>query len=311
MVLKYNNKRIALIGAQGMLARMVIQHAPADCELSLLDLPDFDLTDSRQVDETISRLSPAVIINCAAFTNVDGCETQEKLATKVNGDGVGFLACAAKKTGAVLVHISTDYVFDGTKAVPYSEEDVPNPQSAYGRSKLAGEQAILASGLEQYFIIRTSWLYGPGGKNFVETILRLAQEREELRVVADQIGTPTYTADLAQAIFNLLALDTPHPSCLTPHEGYGIYHFSNAGQCSWHEFACAIVQKIVEDGGLVKVKSILPITTEEYPLPATRPAYSVFDKSKYARATGALVPTWQESLQTYFALRQSENQEKS
>ncbi len=304
-------KCIALIGAKGMLARSVIQQAPADFELALLDLPDFDLTDSRQVAETISRLSPAVIINCAAFTNVDGCETQEDLATRVNGAGVGLLAQTAKRAGAVLVHISTDYVFDGTKAVPYNEEDVPNPQSAYGRSKLAGEQAILASGLEQYFIIRTSWLYGPGGKNFVETILRLAQEREELRVVADQIGTPTYTADLAKAIFSLLSLDPPYASPLTPHRFYGIYHFSNAGQCSWHEFACAIVQKIVEDGGLVKAKSILPITTEEYPLPATRPAYSVFDKSKYARATGALVPTWQESLQTYFALRQSENQEKS
>jgi dTDP-4-dehydrorhamnose reductase len=303
-------KRIALIGAHGMLAKSVIQHAPVDCDFSHLDLPDFDLTDSHQVDETISRLSPAVIINCAAFTNVDGCETQEEQATRVNGAGAGFLAHAAKRARAALVHISTDYVFDGNKTVPYTEEDLPNPQSAYGRSKLAGEQAIIDSGLEQYFIIRTSWLYGPSGKNFVETILRLAQEREELRVVADQIGTPTFTADLAQAIFNLLALDMSHPSRLTPYEGYGIYHYSNSGQCSWYEFACAIVQKFVEGGGLIKVKSILPIKTEEYPLPATRPAYSVFDKSKYSRATGAYVPTWQESLQTYFALRLSDTQEK-
>jgi dTDP-4-dehydrorhamnose reductase len=302
-----SRKRIALIGAQGMLARMVIQHAPSDCQLTLLDLPDFDLKDRNQVDETISRLSPTVIINCAAFTNVDGCETQEEFATSVNGAGVGSLARAAKRVGAVLVHISTDYVFDGTKAVPYTEEDAPNPQSAYGRSKLAGEQAILDSGLDEYYIIRTSWLYGPGGKNFVETILRLAQEREELRVVADQVGTPTYTGDLAQAIFSLLVLDSPHPSSLTH---YGVYHFSNAGQCSWHEFACAIVQTFAAEGGQVKVKSILPITTAEYPLPASRPANSVFDKSKYSRVTGAFVPTWQESLQTYFRVRQSEDQEK-
>jgi dTDP-4-dehydrorhamnose reductase len=308
---KMSSKRIALIGAKGMLARMMIQHAPSDYELCLLDLPDFDLTDNNQVVGTISRLSPSVIINCAAFTNVDACETQEEFATRVNGAGVGFLARAAKHAGAVLVQISTDYVFDGTKTEPYSEEDVPNPRSAYGRSKLAGERAVLESGLEQYFIIRTSWLYGPCGRNFVETILRRAQEREELRVVADQVGTPTYTVDLAQAIFSLLALASTNPSRLLPHELYGTYHFSNEGQCSWHEFACAIVQKFVEDGGLVKIKSILPISTEEYPLPATRPAYSVFSKNKYLGATGAPVPSWQESLQAYFTVRQSDNQEKS
>jgi dTDP-4-dehydrorhamnose reductase len=153
-----------------------------------------------------------VIINCAAFTNVDACETQEALATRVNGDGPGHLARTAHRLGAALLHVSTDYVFDGQKGRPYGEDDPPNPRSAYGRSKRAGEEAILASGLERWFIVRTSWLYGPGGKNFVETILRLAQEREELRVVADQIGTPTYSEHLAAAIFRRCR---PMPSAST------------------------------------------------------------------------------------------------
>ncbi|HEX9873394.1 MAG TPA: dTDP-4-dehydrorhamnose reductase [Deferrimonas sp.] len=313
-------KRIALVGAKGMLASMVLDTASADFEITPFDLPEFDLTDASLVQKVIGELKPEVIINCAAFTAVDACETQQELANKVNGEGPGILATAALKVGATLVHISTDYVFDGRKASPYGEEDRPNPSSAYGRSKLLGEEAIVRSGLKEYFILRTSWLYGPGGKNFVETVARLASERQELRIVADQFGTPTYTGDLAGAIFNLLALVPPdpamqprhplpvtrHPSPVPDFHPYGLYHFSNEGECSWHDFAVAIVEELKGRGENVIARAVVPIRTEEYPLPAPRPAYSVFSKEKYRRVTGAAVPHWKESLIRYFDRRTSE-----
>lgn len=287
-----SGRRLALIGAGGMLGSMVARSAPVGWELLPLQRPEFDLTDREQVDEVLDRLAPEVIINCAAFTQVDACETQEDLATRINGDGPGYLAAAAKRLGAVLVHISTDYVFDGFKTEPYREDDPTNPLSAYGRSKRAGELAILESGLTKYFIVRTSWLFGPGGKNFVETILRLAQEREELRVVADQVGSPTYTADLAAAIFRLLST-----------QEFGIYHVSNQGACSWHEFAGEIVARFTQLSGQVKIKNIVPIATLEYPLPAKRPGYSLLSKHKYETAVGAALPSWHDALQRYLAAR--------
>lgn len=286
-------QRLVLVGSGGMLAGMVRSLAPNSCDIVPLDLPDFDLTDRRSVISAMELLRPEVIVNCAAYTNVDGCETNEEVALQVNAFGPGFLAEAAIMVDATLVHVSTDYVFDGQKNSPYIEEDPVNPQSVYGRTKLAGEKSILESGLKNFFIVRTSWLYGPGGKNFVETILRLAQEREELRVVADQVGNPTYTGDLAEAIFRLLA-----------DASFGIYHVSNRGTCSWYEFACEIVTEFVRRGGQVKVKKIVPIATEEYPLPATRPAYSVLSKDKYEAAVGVALPTWQISLSRYFDFRQ-------
>ena len=297
-----DGKRVALIGANGMLAHMVRSLAPKVWEISPFDLPDFDLTNRERVLRVLGEQRPEIILNCAAYTDVDGCETHEELATQVNGHGPGHLAEAARETGATLVHISTDYVFDGRKETPYIEDDSPNPLSAYGRSKLRGEEAIIASGLESYFIIRTSWLYGPAGKNFVETIVRLAGEREELRIIADQVGSPTYTRDLAQAIFKLL--DLSHSASRVPRAGlYGIYHFSNTGVCSWYEFAREIVEQLRQQGGAVKVRDIRPIATEEYPLPAIRPQYSVFSKEKLVRATGLAIPEWRESLAHYFAGR--------
>jgi dTDP-4-dehydrorhamnose reductase len=284
---------LALVGANGMLATMLRKQLPPDYRLVAYDLPDLDIGDGEQVRRTFAAQPPVVIVNCAAYTNVDGCETETALANRVNGAGPGHLAAAAREHGATLVHISTDYVFDGCKASPYTEADAPNPLSAYGRSKLLGEEAIAASGLRRFFIVRTSWLYGPGGKNFVETIARLAGEREELRVVADQIGCPTYTGDLAAAVFQLLAGSAP----------YGIYHFSGAGECSWHAFAEAIVTEMRDRGLPVRTRRILPIRTEEYPLPAKRPAYSVFAKEKYRQATGAVIPDWRRSLCAYFNLR--------
>lgn len=290
------SRPLALIGSGGMLAQKVREVAPPEYAICGYDLPDFDLTDRAQVLAAMKSLRPAVIVNCAAFTNVDACETEEALATRVNGDGPGYLAQAALEIGATLVHISTDYVFAGEQTRPYLETDPTQPLSAYGRSKLAGEEAIRASGLERYFILRTSWLYGPGGKNFVETMLRLAAERDELRVVADQIGTPTYSGDLAQAIFCLLAL-APHP------DTYGTYHFSNGGETSWHGFAEAIVAQARARGEAIRTTCVTPIRTSDYPLPAPRPAYSVFAKEKYLAATGAKVPFWQESLDEYLRER--------
>ncbi len=288
-------KNLALIGANGMLARKVRELAPVYYAVHGFDLPEFDITDERLVRTALAVLQPAVIINCAAYTNVDSCEKEFVTAFRVNGEGPGVLARVARELGAILVHISTDYVFSGEANRPYREEDSTGPRSAYGRSKLAGEEAIAASGLEQCFIVRTSWLYGPGGKNFVETMVRLAREREELRVVADQLGSPTYTGDLAAAIFNLLALEGKGGAV-----PYGIYHFADQGSCSWHSFAAAIIARAKACGKELRVQQVTPITTAEFPLPAPRPAYSVFDTGRYRRVTGKSIPTWQESLEHYF-----------
>ena len=288
--------RAALIGARGMLAQMVREVAPDHYQWSDFDLPNFDLTLRGQVLSEIGRGGFDLIVNCAAFTDVDGCESNPGLADRVNGDGPGYLAEAAKLAGATLVHISTDYVFDGLATHPYAETSPTGPRSAYGRSKLLGEAEILDSGLEKFLILRTSWLFGPGGKNFVETILRLATEREELRVVDDQIGSPTYTADLARAIFALLEK-----------KQYGVFHFANAGVCSWYQFSLEIVRKYVASGGEVALQRHLAITTAEYPLPAARPAYSVFSTLKYQSATGNEIPSWQDTLDRYLVRRRQLN----
>jgi dTDP-4-dehydrorhamnose reductase len=294
-------KKLLLVGGNGMLASQIAAVAPSIYQITSVDLPEFDMTDKGQVLSCVNDVRPDVIINCAAYTNVDGCETEQVLANLVNGTAVAYLAEASKKVDATLVHISTDYVFDGEKTTPYVEEDQANPQSAYGYSKLLGEQAILSSGLTKYFIVRTSWLYGPGGNNFVETILRLAGERAELKIVADQVGSPTYTSDLADAIFCLLdAVASPQPPASS---SFGVYHFANEGQCSWYEFAKEIVAVARQSGISLKVNNILPIKTEEYPLPATRPAYSVFDKKKYKLSASKDVSEWQASLVKYFTIR--------
>ena len=292
---------VALVGANGMLGRMIQSLLPAGLKLTCYDLPDFDMTDREQVSAAFSVSRPDIVINCAAYTAVDACEELEELATRVNALGVAHLAWVSRELGATLVHISTDYVFSGEQERPYREDDATGPVSAYGRSKLKGEQTILESGLGKFFIIRTSWLYGPWGGNFVETVLRLAAERQELRIVADQIGSPTYTNDLGKAIFRLLAVAAnPRPAATS---SYGIYHFASEGCCSWYEFACAIVAEGRRLELPLKVREIHPISTDDYPLPARRPANSVFDKGKYKTATGAVVPDWRESLVRYLAAR--------
>ena len=290
-------QKIVLIGANGMLATEIRKHLPDCYDLKGYDLPDFDITDRQQV-LSLQQNAPDIIINCAAYTNVDGCEEQQQLAMRVNGEGPGLLAELAKGIGATLVHVSTDFVFDGHKRSPYLEEDRPHPLSVYGKSKLLGEQQIQQSGLESYFIVRSSWLYGAGGNNFVETMIRLAKEKTELKVVDDQRGTPTWTDDLATAIFQLLALP-PNSSPLTP---YGVYHYSNEGECSWFDFASEIVAQMRATQDL-KVEQLLPIPTEGFPLPAERPKYSVMSKGKIKLATGLAIPVWQESLKSYLMQR--------
>ncbi len=303
---------LALIGANGMLAQKIAELAKATYQVYGFDLPELDLADEGKVRATLNELRPDVIVNCAAYNAVDDCESNADHAFMVNGRGPGFLAEEALKLGATMVHFSTDYVFDGNNRTPYLETDLPAPLSIYGCSKLAGEEAILESGHEFFFIIRTSWLYGPGGKNFVETMVRLAREREELRVIDDQIGSPTYTGDLAQAVLNLLDLEmsvnrnvSDKSECESNSSSisdriYGIYHFSNEGSCTWYGFARAIVAAAKNAGEPVITQRITPVTTSEFPTPAQRPLYSILDKDKYRQATGVYIPQWQDSLEHYF-----------
>lgn len=293
-------KKIALIGANGMLASMIRQTLPNGLALHQYDLPQFDLTNFEKIRDALISVAPDVIINCAAFTQVDNCETQQELAYAVNGEGPGGLAMIAKELQSTLVHISTDFVFSGQQIQPYVEEDSTEPLSVYGMSKLQGERSIMDSGLIDYYIVRTSWLYGPNGPNFVETMIRLAKEREELGIVADQIGTPTYTGDLAAVIWRLLGLDGANSTPVAN----GLYHYSNAGECSWYDFTCEIIKQFrTVAGEELRVETVNPITSDQYPMAATRPRYSVLSKAKIKYETGMTVPLWQESLSTYLKER--------
>lgn len=286
--------RLALIGANGMLGRRLRVMAPANVAVAGFDLPELDITRPQQVRTAMLAFRPDLIVNCAAYTAVDRCESDEAAALAVNGDATGNLARVSGECGALFVHLSTDYVFDGRKGTPYLETDTPAPLSAYGRSKLAGEQAIADSAFERHLVVRTSWLHGPDGRSFVGTILRLAAEREELQVVADQIGSPTFTGDLAAAIFALSGA-VLHGERAGRYE-YGCYHFANDGQCSWHEFATAIVDEAVRQGARLAARRILPITTADYPLPAPRPQWSVLSTLRYRTITGCSVPGWRDGL---------------
>ncbi|MCI3028754.1 dTDP-4-dehydrorhamnose reductase [Desemzia sp. C1] len=238
---------------------------------------ELDITDAKAVDQLILDLKPTIIYHCAAYTAVDAAEDEGKeLNQLVNVQGTKNVARATEAVGAVLVYISTDYVFDGTNEGEYSEDASTNPKNEYGRAKLAGEQAVQEI-CSQYYIVRTSWVFGEFGKNFVFTMKSLAETHDRLTVVSDQVGRPTWTRTLAEFIFHLTAT----------HQEYGIYHLSNVGHCSWHEFA----QEILKDEAV----EVAPVTSEEYPQKAYRPRHSVMDLSK-AKATGFILPTWKEAL---------------
>lgn len=243
---------------------------------------ELDLTDRDAIRRMVREVQPDVIVNAAAYTAVDRAEAEEDVAMAVNGTAPGILAEEARRVGALLVHYSTDYVFDGTKDSPYVEEDATNPLSAYGRSKLAGERAIKGVGGD-HLIFRTSWVYGTRGRNFLLTMLRLASEREELRIVADQRGAPTWSRDIASATAVALGQGGAQ----------GLYHLTAGGETSWHGFAEAIVAGRSDPA----VRRVVPITTPEYPTPAVRPAYSVLSNLKLQRELGITLPHWRESLE--------------
>jgi dTDP-4-dehydrorhamnose reductase len=247
------------------------------------DLPELDIGDPQAVRERIAAARPAVVINCAAYTNVDGAEAAEAEAHRVNAEAVGHVAAACAAVDALLVHFSTDYVFDGTAEHPYAEDDPANPQSAYGRTKWAGEEALRRSGA-RHLLVRTSWLFGPCGRNFVAAILEKARAGERLRVVGDQVGSPTYAADLVIAVEKLLAGGAR-----------GTFHFANSGACSWFDFAREILAK----ADLTVAEE--QITTAELGRPAPRPAYSVLATSRYAAAVGETPPPWQDAVRRYLA----------
>lgn len=283
-------KKILITGGNGMLAKAVRERF-ANEELILTDVnvketPDveeLDITDLEKVLEFVETCKPDVIINCAAYTAVDAAETNEDLARKINADGPRNLAIAAKNVGSTLVHISTDYVFDGEKPVDaklYVEANQTNPQNVYGITKLEGEEAVKEN-IEQYYIFRTAWLYGDG-KNFVRTMLRLGRQNKQISVVADQHGSPTYTVDLADIIAQ--ALDKKIP--------YGIYHTTNLRFTTWNKFA----EKIFELAGIDCV--VKPLTSEEYPQAAKRPKNSKLSKEKIL-GYGIEIPSWENALKRY------------
>ncbi|HUZ47375.1 MAG TPA: dTDP-4-dehydrorhamnose reductase [Terriglobia bacterium] len=282
--------RIMLTGAQGQLGSDLHQALQGRGYTVLpLNHADVDVTDAAQVDEAIVKARPDVFINTAAFHKVEECERQPDAAFGVNAAGALNLAKVCGRLGIVLVHFSTDYVFDGSKPQPYLETDLPAPLNVYGASKVAGEH-LIAANLERAFVVRTSGLYGLAGSsgkggNFVETMLRKAREGSPIRVVDDQVLTPTSTRDLADVVCQLF-----------PTEAYGLYHVSSEGQCSWYEFA----RKIFELQGF-RV-DLQPVATSQFPSPARRPAYSVMNKSKL-RGVGLVMPPWDVSLSRYLKSR--------
>lgn len=275
---------ILVTGANGQLGReMQRLGAVSPNNYIFTDVAELDVTDAGAVLRATEQTRAEAIVNCAAYTNVERAEEDEATADLLNRLAPANLAAAAAATGATLIHISTDYVFDGTAHLPYAEQAPTAPLGVYGRTKLAGEQAVEASGCS-HLILRTAWLYSAFGNNFLKTMLRLTAERESLSVVFDQIGTPTYAGDLALAIFSVI-----EGGQLRGNEG--IYHFSDEGACSWYDFAVEIAAAVGHD----KCR-IAPCHTAEYPSKAPRPAYSVLDKSKFKTTFGIEIPHWRESM---------------
>jgi dTDP-4-dehydrorhamnose reductase len=282
-----------VVGHRGQLGGdMMRAAAAAGHAVTGIDLPDIDITSRDNVRAAVDRCSPETIVNCAAFTAVDRCEHESAKAFAVNAEGVGHLGAAAAERGASVFHISTDYVFDGKKKSPYVETDAPNPLSVYGKSKLAGE-ALLAKTCDRHFIFRIAWLYGTRGSNFLKTIRDLARKRagtsEPIKVVNDQVGTPTYTVHVCKQILSMI--DT---------ELYGLYHCTNEGQCSWFDFAKAIVQAYS-----IQV-DLAPCTTAEFPRPAPRPANSVLENECLKKLGRNIMPEWEIGLKDY--LEEEKNQ---
>ena len=291
MTVDWNTDSILLIGARGMLGRELVRAlcermgASSDERLVARDIDELDITDPEAVCEQLTRIAPRIVVNAAAYTNVDGCETNRDAARAANVIGPGNLARTCADIDALLVHFGTDFVFDGRATQPYQPNDDANPLSVYGRTKWDGEGAIRAAAC-RHLIVRTSWLFGVAGRNFVEAIIDRAESGEPLRVVDDQIGCPTYAVDLAEAVIALLNAGAD-----------GVVHFCNDGPCSWFDFAVEIV------GQLRLGVSVAPIRTSDLDRPAHRPAFSVLDSAGYVRWTGRTPPPWKDALRRYLASR--------
>ena len=292
---------ILITGANGQLGREMRNVLAGDQRFNAIftdvagdDITLLDITDEEAAERMVADNHIAIIVNCAAYTAVDAAEDNEPLAARLNADAVGILARVAKRHGARMVHISTDYVFDGNGCVPYTEDMPTNPQSSYGRTKLDGERQLLEVLGDDAVILRTAWLYSPYGKNFVKTMLTLGKDKPTLKVVFDQVGSPTCARDLARAIVTVMSADEWHG---------GIYHFSNEGVISWYDFTKAIHQL----AGITTC-DVQPCHSDEFPAKAHRPAYSVLDKTKFKTTFGVTVPYWLDSLQE--TLKQLETNNK-
>lgn len=281
---------VLVTGSSGQLGQSLQFIAPNYSQIDFVfcDSKTLDITNFENCEAIFSKFNPDFCINAAAYTAVDKAESEPEKAFAINVTGAKNLAEVSKKFDTVLLHISTDFVFDGNKKTPYLEQDLPNPTGVYGQTKLDGEKAIQQV-LEKHFIIRTSWVYSQFGNNFMKTMLRLASERDTISVVNDQIGTSTNAVDLAEI---LLKLVTEHSKLNTEHL-YGIYNFSNEGQCSWYDFA----KKIFEINNISI--NLLPIPTTSFPTPAKRPSFSVLDKTKIKKVFGIEINNWEDSIEKY------------
>jgi len=279
---------LALItGSDGQLGRELKRTRPGGWEIAGLNRTALDVTDSAAVQAALQKHQPDLVINTAAYTGVDKAESEEDKAHAVNAEGAANIAKAAENCRSRLIHISTDFVFDGRKSQPYLPEDKPNPISIYGASKLHGEDAVLAETGGKALILRTGWLYSSYGSNFVKTMLQLLSEKDEIRVVADQIGTPTWARDLAKAIWRFAGI----PDAL------GIYHWTDAGVAGWYDFAAAVQEEAMRLGILNTLIPVIPVRTEDYPTAAKRPSYSVLDKTATWQTLGYYSLHWRRSLQ--------------
>ena len=282
--------KVVVIGANGQLGWEVCRRGEKQgFDIVSLDLPEFDITEPLAVKKAVSQAGISLVINAAAYTAVDKAESEPELAFAVNRDGSAYLVSSCAEVGIPLIHVSTDYVFDGSRKSPYLETDPVSPLGVYGKSKAAGETEV-RSHLKEHIILRTAWLYGIHGHNFVKTILRLGREKEVLRVVADQYGCPTYAADLAEVILTVAAQIGEQRDVI-----WGTYHYCGKGVTTWHGFAEKIFD-LAREHCSIAVKEVIPITTPEYPTPAKRPANSVLDCSLFTKHLAVHPRPWQESL---------------
>lgn len=273
--------KVLITGAGGQLGTALLRTAPEQADVNAIDVDDVDLTDAAMLRARLAVESPEVIINAAAYTAVDKAESEEDLARSINADAVAIMAQVMEETGGKLVHVSTDFVFDGNSHRAYLPDDTRAPISVYGRTKAEGEDHLRS----QDILVRTAWVYAAGGANFVRTMIRLMNERDELGVVSDQIGAPTWATGLAETIWGLLAKGAS-----------GTFHHSDAGEISWYDFAVAIAEEGHAIGLISRIPSIIPITTADYPTPARRPPYSLLDSTATRELLGDTQTPWRENL---------------